>query len=77
MVFPRFSKPSTWIFHESNEHPINIVDLVDLISPTNGLQVWVVAKYGRLRLCEVELFTEPLPTVTQVGQLVKQQDMGT
>eukprot|EP00913_Durusdinium_trenchii_P032744 g30652.t1 len=29
--------------------------------------VWVVAKYGRLRLCEVELFTEPLPTVTQVS----------
>lgn len=30
-------------------------------------EVWVVAKYGRLRLCEVEIFTEPLPTVTQVG----------
>ena len=30
-------------------------------------KVWVVAKYGRLRLCEVEIFTEPLPTVTQVG----------
>ena len=26
-----------------------------------------MAKYGRLRLCEVEIFTEPLPTVTQVG----------
>lgn len=34
---------------------------------SRGSTVWVVAKYGRLRLCEVELFTEPLPTVTQVS----------
>ena len=35
-------------------------------------KVWVVAKHGRLRLCEVEIFTEPLPTVTQVGSRVKE-----
>jgi len=35
---------------------------------SRGSTVWVVAKpYGRrLRLCEAEIFAEPLPTVTQV-----------
>ena len=47
----------------SNEHPVACQP-----SDLHSFEVWVVAKYGRLRLCEVELFTEPLPTVTQVAQ---------
>ena len=47
---------------------VDIPFVACLPSDLRSFEVWVVAKYGRLRLCEVELFTEPLPTVTQVGQ---------
>ncbi|CAK9071313.1 Uncharacterized protein SCF082_LOCUS35320 [Durusdinium trenchii] len=49
------------------EDPFQVPATRACMQESRGSTVWVVAKYGRLRLCEVELFTEPLPTVTQVS----------
>lgn len=49
------------------EDPFQVPVTRACFQESRGSTVWVVAKYGRLRLCEVEIFTEPLPTVTQVS----------
>ncbi|CAE7022468.1 unnamed protein product, partial [Symbiodinium natans] len=57
-----------WNVQRDSQDAFDVPVPISCIQESRGSTVWVVAKPEgkRLRLCEVEIFSEPLPTVTQV-----------